>query len=480
MNIRTPRDLVNTALTCAWEMDDPQLGWALGHLAEISDVSYSQRVQTACIRRSRDRYTIEFSKEFAEKYLATPEDILFVLLHEIFHKVHGDLDRDLPEEGPVSKQVANLAADMQVNSALCDLFFKGGVGLLSRLYGEAKFPELLLLNPERLVSIQPAAGAKKGCKPCKNAPSRAGRPLSQVMWRKRILDHFRVAGFDGEDLETLMSCYFEAWKGETIFEVLYDHLRPFFGEEPPVIRLIGDHSGRVKGGWKIDLPGWDQVFERGGSGGGLFEDDLEISELPAVPYKLVESIRRAMESDLANPQLSDGVAAECSPVFFPGRRESFMLASGIWPLFYKVQTDSRQEEERRAHMYLDVSGSTRSTQPLIYSLALHLKDKLGTPYYLFSNVVEELDMADLARGRVRTTGGTDFDCVFEHASRCGFRKVILLTDGFACISPENVAKVKSGQIALFLMLTDSNFVEGSPLVQLAREKWVLSDFGLKL
>jgi len=57
-------------------------------------------------------------------------------------------------------------------------------------------------------------------------------------------------------------------------------------------------------------------------------------------------------------------------------------------------------------------------------------------------------------GKVRTTGGTDFDCVIEHALKNHFRKIILITDGCADMTNNNVEKVRSGKLEVYLVLTE--------------------------
>ena len=142
---------------------------------------------------------------------------------------------------------------------------------------------------------------------------------------------------------------------------------------------------------------------------------------------------------------------------WPGRRENLWLAQGLWPVFFKPPTITVDQDYLRPHVYIDVSGSTRQHQPLIYGLIAHLSDLIGQPVYLFSNTVVEASLQDIRKGRVTTTGGTDFDCVMEHALKNHFRKLILITDGCAEMNENSRAKVRSGEIEAFLVLTDSRY-----------------------
>ena len=88
----------------------------------------SDKVQTACISRSADgSMKLEFGRDFLDRELADDRDFLFVLMHEIYHHVLGHLfpsrkDRD----SRIYRNMANVAADIMVNRAVCQRFFPDG------------------------------------------------------------------------------------------------------------------------------------------------------------------------------------------------------------------------------------------------------------------------------------------------------------------------------------------------------------------
>jgi hypothetical protein len=52
--------------------------------------------------------------------------------------------------------------------------------------------------------------------------------------------------------------------------------------------------------------------------------------------------------------------------------------------------------------------------------------------YQFSTIVEPLPLDELKRAKLRTTGGTDINCVLQHAieTRPLVRRALVLTDGY--------------------------------------------------
>jgi predicted metal-dependent peptidase len=51
---------------------------------------------------------------------------------------------------------------------------------------------------------------------------------------------------------------------------------------------------------------------------------------------------------------------------------------------------------------------------------------------MYSNKISRITLKELKGGKVETTGGTDFDCVMNHAASLphGVKKVVAFTDGY--------------------------------------------------
>ena len=60
---------------------------------------------------------------------------------------------------------------------------------------------------------------------------------------------------------------------------------------------------------------------------------------------------------------------------------------------------------------------------VIYSLRKNIRK-----VFQFSNKIAETTIDEMGRGVVKSTGGTDFDCIIEHAVKNDYRKIIVFGD----------------------------------------------------
>jgi hypothetical protein len=156
----------------------------------------------------------------------------------------------------------------------------------------------------------------------------------------------------------------------------------------------------------------------------------------------------------------------------PGRREAAFLACGILPPFYRTIASAPDETEERVHVFLDVSGSTSQYQRLLYGLTIRLGEQIGNTVFLFSNVVVPVSIDELEKGKCASTGGTDFDCVLQHALDRNFTRIIIVTDGFGEFRDALAARARARRLRLFLVLTEHRG-QHTPLVRIAEKWWVM-------
>jgi hypothetical protein len=84
-------------------------------------------------------------------------------------------------------------------------------------------------------------------------------------------------------------------------------------------------------------------------------------------------------------------------------------------------------------IYLDVSGSVTSFLPKIIGVLGRLRGRISS-IYQFSTQVVETSFEDLLSGEIRTTYGTDFDCVAQSILDRTYERSIVITDGYAGLS----------------------------------------------
>ncbi|MFH1437288.1 MAG: hypothetical protein ABIJ56_16390 [Pseudomonadota bacterium] len=472
MKAKNARDLVNIALTAAQALPNRDVQWVLSQLKKVSDVEFSTKIDTACVRKIGEIYRIEFSQDFVRKWLDDPEDILFVLLHEIFHKIRGDLLTRLGGMGPAEALIANIVEDIQINSMLLKEYFPRGVGLVERLYDVKSLPEVLLAPPPLVIRTH---AMMNDCPDLAQIDSMEDLPALQPKILHTVMELvMRGCGIEDEDkAEKLASWYLDAWIGDCTVRGLVERLMEIMELEDADVLLLGDHEGP---GCKLPdfIEALDDPAYRffAGSGEDLEEDDIE----PSAPARKVtwlhREIRNALAPDPKNPRDAMAFMPERTVVPGFGRRDCYMLACDAWPYFFTNNVYQQTKDDHRVHLYIDVSGSTNEIQSFLYGLVLHLGDLTGEPLYLFSNKVVEVSLKNLEEGSRKTTWGTDFDCVVEHALQNRFRKVLMITDGFASLSDEHAGRVLKGDLELYVLLTECEAQRD--LEPVAKKIWFLN------
>lgn len=90
------------------------------------------------------------------------------------------------------------------------------------------------------------------------------------------------------------------------------------------------------------------------------------------------------------------------------------------------------ETPSRTFVYLDVSGSMNQLLPHLLGLLLPYVAHGQAVTFQFSTRVEALPLPQLRKGQIRTTQGTDINCVLTHAlaAKPPLKKILILTDGY--------------------------------------------------
>jgi len=123
-----------------------------------------------------------------------------------------------------------------------------------------------------------------------------------------------------------------------------------------------------------------------------------------------------------------------SPIpIHPSKRDLVLLAAGIYPCHFHVRLQHVQKRNRGLAIYLDVSGSVTEYLPQILGILKSLRKEITTIFQFSNDVVETL-FETLLKGNIRTTLGTDFDCIARSILDRGFDKAIIITDGYASMS----------------------------------------------
>lgn len=349
---------------------------------------------------------LRYNPNFVAQYVSTEHDLFCLILHEILHPLFGHFVHGTGE-------LENVGADFVINASVSLLYSRpsGGGSLFQKLYEPRGLPGLL-------------------------------RPESRMRDSRfaRLYDAFygrtwqRSAGSlsTGEVIQTLKVLVPpEECAGLLL---LGSHGNTIAGHANGATRFAPDTLCRIAEDLRraVDVDG----LKRAGYG-------LDLHELFVEILKTHLSFRKALLQKFATQQKVDNFKrlihrprASLSPIpLHPSKRDLVLLAAGIAPFHYHNRVQAPVEQKQGQAIYLDVSGSVNQHLPEIISLLQSLKHDLKS-IFLFSNKVEEVPFATLLAGRVKTTYGTDFDCIAQSILDRGFDKAVILTDGYASMKPE--------------------------------------------
>jgi len=425
----------------------------LGRIAEIRLVAgKAEKVGSAALSLSGNRFYLTFNTDFLREYVREPASLLHLILHELGHRLRGDLLLNAlgyHRESELNRMIMNVAADLILDSALDIIIYRDAPPppYLVRLYRDGNLLFQLLCPPPGLLGLSRAEAdklsreerreqIKKKLREGLKRLAAAGRPRNNP-------GLFRA--FEEDVLGQAARLYERCWCLVPLpsFAMVYSDLKSLVGklfggkvEQVPAFLplLVGDHSGEGEKDhwweWFKNQPGFKNFGRMGGYSEIIQEDKTRNEVQGRECWELYEAIRQALTTGGVKPTIQEQFVLQRGVVPAPGRKEIFLLEGGYHPVFYDNNAFDRSESENRVHIYIDVSGSISDYIHLLFGLVAHAGDLVGEPVYLFSNKVCEASLRELKAGEYKTTFGTDIDCVARHALEHKFHKILIITDGF--------------------------------------------------
>ncbi|MEQ9029327.1 MAG: vWA domain-containing protein, partial [Aggregatilineales bacterium] len=116
----------------------------------------------------------------------------------------------------------------------------------------------------------------------------------------------------------------------------------------------------------------------------------------------------------------------------------------------------------KAYIYLDVSGSMAQVLPYLVGLLVPYVANKKAEVFQFSTTIKPLPFADLKRGQIQTTGGTNINCIMEHllGDKNKVRRALLLTDGYTGYpSNEDIQLTRDHKISVHVVMPADNHTE---------------------
>lgn len=420
----------------------PARSYAMSALLSLLKIEVTTAVPTASISCER-RPVLRINPAFVAQHCASDEHLFLLVMHELHHVLLGHT-RLFPRVTPAH----NLAFDAVVNALLAVRFpARAYTSFFLDLYGNQRGP-FRLLAPPGVVQID-----REHLNALHRVLYGSGSTAQEVF--RAIIEEVATGGAPHGGL-----------RGGSPW-----------GSGTPV--LLGSHSVESPDDWgtagAVDaavveeirriIEKWPSPEEptRGRSLNGLLRGDAVSPRKPE--RRVLEAVRRALTA-AARPghrraRARHAVARVQVP--FPDlrdRRGGVARATNIAPLLYDVLLPCRPgRAEAAASVYLDVSGSMDPYVPVLYGALSTLATYVAPEVHLFSETVSTVPLRALREGLVRTTTGTAFDCVLEHAlalrrERGGAGKVLVLTDGYVGRPAPRLARATSAAgIELRVLLT---------------------------
>jgi len=383
----------------------------------VKSVIEDPNVPTTCINA---KGVLRYNPDFVRMNVKTGVDLFCLTFHEVLHPVFGHFIHP-------NDEVANIACDAIINSVISNLFAEasGSGALFRRIYPERDLPAIL--RPDSDLRF-----------------SRYGRLYEYLHPRAR--QQTRLSA--GEVIQTL-----RALMPSTRMDIL----------------LLGSHgTAGAKGDGREGIPtatiqglsrDFLQKLPATSNGAGCWD---HLKDLLVEVLNTKKTIRQSLLTGYTTRRKIEGffdvgqrMRRITSPFpINPSRRDLVLLSAGVWPGFFRNRQPEIVQKPKGIAVFLDVSGSVNDYLPEIIGILSGLRNRIRT-VHLFSNTVVDVPFAELCKGQVQTTYGTDFDCIAKTILDNEYERAVVITDGYGGLKEENSAALaKAGSRILTILFAD--------------------------
>jgi len=420
----------------------PAASYEMETFSRLAGVVTTRDIPTAAVE-CKHRPRLLINPDFVEEYCSRDEHLFLLVMHELLHVMlaHTSLF-------PRMTQAQNIAFDAVINARLMHQFPKPAyMGFFDRVNPPDKFPHLLL---------RPPVGWPDNPQYPDVGPAGTQRILRQL---------YPPAG-----TRTRMPFYHE------ILSLIKQDMRErgLLVDGVPV--LIGNHTGdgseQARAGVYLkDVMG--QIAQKfpmhgilgpPGQGGALAHRQADVYRTSFETRRVFARVlRRCLGAHTGTYQkrVRTPILGLSGTSVMPNARDRLSSArrqlgipNTIWTQPGEVKARIPQNQ-KNAHVYLDVSGSMSKVIPYLLSLILPYVSSGKAEIYQFSTAVEHLPLTSLKRGLVRTTGGTQIDCVLQHLldTKPLPSRALIITDGYTGLpSPDLIAGIANRGVKIQVVL----------------------------
>lgn len=371
---------------------------------------------TAEIRLINKKFEIIINTNYVEKNNLTPDDVLWILCHEIGHFILDHLHYE--KINNYSGDFLNFAFDAQVNSMLFNINDRKQIEVLSKTYGihYEKFIKGEEENNFYFLLAPPSLSKKQILKDIgKTKIENEKKKLIPEFW----FENYSKKGLSLDEIISYLLKILpnEQFDNNSTNENIYE-----LNELPDELNELIDNLKNTNGN-NVD----EEIFEFDSN--EIAPRKSEIDDSVSIRNSNIDLLRRAITAALFDDKnnLHELDSFKLRSVFPNlGRRESLLLEEDVVPLFYDYNFEL--PEEKKVAVYIDFSISTGRYHSKIAKTIASLRSKFKGPYYAFSQTVEEISYDELLKGDF-TVAGTYIEPVVEHINKHKFQKALLITDG---------------------------------------------------
>jgi len=357
-----------------------------------------------------------YNPEFVNDYVSCKEDLFSLIFHELLHPMFGHFIYDCG-------RIENIAADAIINAVISTVFYSYSAG--GNLFKKTHSPKGLdgIMRPNS--DIYNSRYNKLYTMLYHNYHGTNSMTTGELIQTLKILTQ----------TENLSSVILIGTHEKKSSEHFSQDVLVKFAED---FRRIAKHNiSHLSGNYQHLM--------------GLFMEALRTHL--SIRKLLLEKFTTKQKMDKFK-QLFHDMRTGLSPIpINPSKRDLILLSSGIYPCYFHNKLNKAIKKNQGLAIYLDVSGSVNDYLPKILGILKNLRKEITT-IFQFSNKVVETSFESLLKGNIKTTYGTDFNCIAKSILKHGFDKAVIITDGYASMTSELKAQLKKSRLTLLTILFD--------------------------
>ena len=399
-------------------------------------VHLSRDTETACVTCASSPELL-LNPDFIAEYCKTDEHLFMLVMHELYHVMLGHTTLF-----PRSTPVLNIVFDAVINAMLCQEF--PGEEYTSFFKGtnpSDSMPGALLRPPGKgtPTAAKPALALLYGKTDCATYHD-VYEALAQMLSNELAAGKFILLGSHGgrsSDSDDIMGIKRENEDGSRAEEEA--------ANSKELSKLLADIFRR----W----PSPDRPIDGCDRGGYWREVDFGKAPVPHGLNAAVRSLmlRVSLRGGLRERRMAGAMEMPVAiDTFLPSWKDRSHEARAAVlgeSLLYRSRLRMLRpvrRDNRKAYVYMDVSGSVERLVPEVASAVLPFVRRGLCDMHVFSTIVADVTPRQIKSISFDTTGGTSIDCVLEHVLKLPPAKrphtVVIITDGHTGTPPEGLRR----------------------------------------